>query len=68
MRLATEADLPTIVSIYNSTIPSRQSTADTVEVTVESRMEWFRQHIPDKRPLLVYEQDGKVVAWVSFQC
>jgi len=67
MRLATESDLPAIVSIYNSTVSTRQSTADTVEVTVESRMEWFRQHIPDKRPLLVHEQDGKVVAWVSFQ-
>ena len=67
MRLATESDMPAIVSIYNSTVPTRQSTADTVEVTVESRMDWFRQHIPDKRPLLVHEQDGKVVAWVSFQ-
>jgi phosphinothricin acetyltransferase len=67
MRIATESDLPVIVSIYNSTIPARQSTADTVEVTVESRRDWFRQHNPDKRPLMVHEQDNKVVAWVSFQ-
>jgi hypothetical protein len=67
MRLATENDLPAIVSKYNSTIPSRESTADTVEVTVESRKEWFDRHIPDKRPLMVQEQDEKVVAWVSFQ-
>jgi phosphinothricin acetyltransferase len=67
MRVATLNDLPVIVSIYNSTVPTRQSTADTVEVTVESKMEWFRQHVPGKRPLLVHEQDGKVVAWVSFQ-
>ena len=67
MRIANESDLPVIVSIYNSTIPTRQSTADTVEVTVASRMEWFRQHIPDKRPLMVHEEDNKVVAWVSFQ-
>jgi phosphinothricin acetyltransferase len=67
MRLATEEDLPAIVAIYNTTVPARQSTADTVEVTVESKMAWFRQHEPDKRPLLVHEQDGRIVAWVSFQ-
>ncbi len=67
MRIANESDLPAIVSIYNSTIPTRQSTADTVEVTVESRMDWFKQHDPHKRPLMVHEQDNKVVAWVSFQ-
>lgn len=67
MRIATESDLPAIVAIYNSIIPTRQSTADTVEVTVESRMDWFRKHIPDKRPLMVHEENNKVVAWVSFQ-
>ena len=67
MRLATVQDLPVVVAIYNTTVPTRQSTADTVEVSVSSRMEWFRQHVPDKRPLLVYEKDGRVVAWVSFQ-
>lgn len=67
MRHATDRDLPIIVSIYNSTIPTRQSTADTVEITVESRREWFKQHVPGRHPLLVHEEDGKVVAWVSFQ-
>ncbi len=67
MRIANERDLPAIVSIYNATIPTRQATADTVEVTVESRLKWFRQHTPDKLPLMVYEHDNRVVAWVSFQ-
>jgi len=67
MRIATENDLPAIVAIYNSTVPTRQSTADTVEISVESRREWFNQHMPAKRPLLVHEQDGRVIAWVSFQ-
>jgi phosphinothricin acetyltransferase len=67
MRNATENDLKDIVSIYNSTISTRQSTADTKEVSVESRLEWFRQHDPKKRPLLVHEDNNKVVAWVSFQ-
>lgn len=67
MRIAAEKDLPAIVAIYNTTVSTRQSTADTAEVSVASRMEWFRQHVPDKRPLLVHEQDGQIVAWVSFQ-
>lgn len=67
MRIATEGDLPTIVSIYNSTIPTRLATADTVEVTVGSRLEWFKQHSQDRLPLMVHEHDNKVVAWVSFQ-
>ena len=67
MRIATEKDLAAIVAIYNAAVPTRQSTADTTEVSVASRTEWFRQHVPDKRPLLVHEQDGRIVAWVSFQ-
>lgn len=67
MRIAKEYDLKDIVAIYNSTIPSRLATADTVPVTVESKREWFRQHAPDHRPLMVYEQDDTIAAWVSFQ-
>jgi phosphinothricin acetyltransferase len=67
MRVATEKDLPEIVAIYNTTVPTRQSTADTAEVSLASRIEWFRQHTSEKRPLLVHEQDGRIAAWVSFQ-
>ena len=67
MRIASEKDLVDIFAIYNSTISKRLSTADTFEVSVESKLEWFRQHDPKKRPLYVYEDNGKIVAWVSFQ-
>jgi phosphinothricin acetyltransferase len=67
MRHATESDLPRIVVIYNSTIPTRQSTADTEEVSVESKRDWFRKHTPDKRPIIVHEIEGEVTAWVSFE-
>ena len=67
MRHATESDLPRIVMIYNSTIPTRQSTADTEEISVESKRDWFRKHSPDKRPILVHEIEGEVAAWVSFE-
>lgn len=66
-RLATLADLPAIVAIYNSTIASRQVTADTEPISVESRLTWFHDHTPDRRPLWVVEgEDGSVLAWLSF--
>lgn len=65
-RLAQQADLPSIVEIYNSTIASRKVTADTEPQTVTSRQAWFEQHQNPKRPLYVLEQTGEVIAWLSF--
>jgi L-amino acid N-acyltransferase YncA len=65
-RLATLADLPRIVEIYNATIPSRQVTADLEPISVESRMQWFCEHQPESRPLWVFEFDSRVLAWLSF--
>jgi len=65
-RLARFDDLPQIVDIYNSTIASRQVTADTEPITVESRHAWFAEHTPERRPLWVIEQDGKIIGWLSY--
>jgi L-amino acid N-acyltransferase YncA len=65
-RLATIDDLPAIVAIYNSTIPSRQVTADTEPVSVESRMAWFAEHRPDRRPLWVVEDGQAIIGWLSY--
>ena len=65
-RDATLNDLPKIVEIYNSTIPSRLVTSDIEPVTVESRLSWFSEHTPDKRPLWVVESKN-IIGWVSFQ-
>jgi L-amino acid N-acyltransferase YncA len=62
IRIATEADLPAIVDIYNQSIPGGWSTADTRPVTVAERVEWFRKFEPAKRPIWVAEADGQVVA------
>jgi L-amino acid N-acyltransferase YncA len=67
-RIATLDDLPTIVAIYNSTIASRQVTADTEPVSVESRLPWFHDHQPGRRPLWVIEEadrDG-IIGWISY--
>ena len=65
-RPATRSDLPQIVDIYNSTIPSRMVTADTEPVSVESRVRWFEEHTADLRPLWVIDDVGRIVAWLSF--
>lgn len=66
-RNATPEDLPKIVEIYNSTIPSRMVTADTENVSVESRLQWFYDHNPETRPLwMIQDQEKNIMGWVSF--
>ena len=67
-RDAKRSDLEKITEIYNSTIASRLVTADTESVSVESKVKWFDEHSPDKRPLWVVEDEAnEIVGWVSFQ-
>src|SRR5438034_11801064 len=66
IRDATIADLPAIVAIYNSTVPSRMVTADTEPVSVESRQKWFHEHNPARHPLWVAGQDGQIAGWLSY--
>jgi L-amino acid N-acyltransferase YncA len=64
---ATIKDLDKIVEIYNSTVASRIVTADTEPVTVESKLKWFNEHSPEKRPLWIVVLNNETIGWVSFQ-
>lgn len=66
IRPANINDLPSIVGIYNQTIPLRYVTADLTPVTVESRIEWFHQ-FNSNRPLWVLEKDGIIKSWASLR-
>lgn len=66
IKIANEPDLPGIVAIYNESIPERQATADTELVSIESRLEWFRNH-KDKRPLWIAEKNQEIIGWASLQ-
>ena len=66
IRDAREADLEAIVRIYNAAIPGRLATADTEPVAVESRRPWLRDRDGARHPLWVFEQDERVVGWLSF--
>ncbi len=63
---ATLADLPLIVEIYNSTVPTRLVTADTEPVSVENKLDWFHAHNPVSRPLWMVKEEEKVIGWVSY--
>ncbi len=71
-RIAGCDDLPVIVDIYNSTIASREVTADTEPVTVASRAAWFAEHTPERRPLwVIHSADDtssapEVIGWMSY--
>lgn len=65
LRIAQMEDLLWIVSVYNSTIASRLSTADLEPVSVESRTEWFLLHQKKNRPLWIAEEQNVKVGWIS---
>jgi phosphinothricin acetyltransferase len=66
-RNATIEDLPQIVKIYNKAIEDGFSTADSVEVTADEKVDWFRSHDKKRYPILIKEYRGKIIAWVSLQ-
>ena len=71
-RIARPEDLPVIVDIYNSTVASREVTADTEPVTVASRQQWFDDHDAGRRPLWVIHAANdqsatpEVLGWMSY--
>lgn len=65
IRDARESDLPAIVNIYNSTIPSGMVTADTKPVSVQDRRAWFREHQSGRLPIWVAQTDDTIAGWLS---
>jgi len=68
IRDAIETDLTVIVEIYNQSIPSRMATGDITPITVESRLNWYREHSATSRPIWVVESEHNIISgWLSFQ-
>jgi phosphinothricin acetyltransferase len=65
LRLATEADLPAINAIYNHYVLTSTCTYDFEPITAETRVAWFREHDPERYPVIVAERDGAVIGWGS---
>lgn len=67
IRDAIEADLPSILDIYNAAIPRHIANGDLQPVSLDSRLNWFKDHNSSKRPIWVAEREGKICGWLSFQ-
>jgi L-amino acid N-acyltransferase len=65
LRLATADDLVAINDIYNYYVPRSTCTYQLELETIADREAWFREHSPDKYPVVVAEIDGRVVGWGS---
>ncbi|MEI6474898.1 MAG: N-acetyltransferase family protein [Planctomycetota bacterium] len=65
-RLATRADLPAVLAIYNASVPTHMSTADLTPQLMPAREAWWEQRDHATRPVLVSEDAGRVIAWGAF--
>jgi phosphinothricin acetyltransferase len=63
--LATEDDLAAINEIYNYYVPRSTCTYQLEPESIEDRTAWFREHSPDKYPVVVATMHGEVVGWGS---
>ncbi len=64
IRLATEADLTAINTIYNHFVLTCTCTYQEVPETLESRQKWLVAH-GSTHPAVVVELDGRVAGWGS---
>ncbi len=64
VRRATLSDASAIAEIYNHYVRTSTATFDTEEKSVADREQWLAHH-GDEHPVLVAEEDGRVVAWGS---
>ena len=64
IRPAASGDLSAIRDIYNDAILNTVATFDTVARSPEDMIRWFGEHVP-RYPVLVAEDDGRVVGWAS---
>ncbi|MDX1808153.1 MAG: GNAT family N-acetyltransferase [Sulfurospirillaceae bacterium] len=66
-RVAEIDDLPEIINIYNDAINDGISTVHSDIITPDNKIEWFKSHDKDTRPILVKEYKNKIISWIDFQ-
>lgn len=65
IRAATVRDVEAIAEIYNQAVLASTASWDLVPQTVEERAAWLADHTDPRHPVLVAEEDGRVIAWGS---
>ncbi|RXY99890.1 GNAT family N-acetyltransferase [Fictibacillus sp. S7] len=66
IREATSNDLKDILAIYNDAILNTTAVYAYQPQTLEKRQIWYQQKRDENYPILVYEQDNKVVGFATF--
>ena len=65
IRDATAVDLEMINQIYNHYVATSSATPEDAPWTKEQREKWFKSHLEDGLPVLVVENQGRVVGFAS---
>ena len=65
IRPATSKDYSEIVKIYNHAVDEKFATADTEHISIESRHDWFAQHLSETYPIYVAEENDEIIGWCS---
>lgn len=65
IRQAIESDLPALLAIYNYEVVNSVATFDLEPKTLEQRRVWFEEHNVGNHPLIVAQEDGKVIGYAS---
>ncbi len=65
IRNAVINDLEELLYIYNYEVKNGTATLDITEQTYEQRKEWFNAHGTNRNPLIVAEEDGKVIGYAT---
>ncbi|WP_407539819.1 GNAT family N-acetyltransferase [Deinococcus radiomollis] len=70
VRLATRADVPDILDIYNEAVLNTTASYDLEPVSLESRLEWFGEKQRSGHPVFVAErmagEGGEVLGWSTY--
>jgi L-amino acid N-acyltransferase YncA len=65
VRLATAADLFAINEIYNYYVTRSTCTYQLELESMEDRTAWFRDHPPERYPVVVTERQSEILGWGS---
>lgn len=66
IRPATEADLPTILAIYNDAVVNTAAIWNDDIVDLDNRIAWFRTRTGQGFPVLVAVEDDRVLGYASY--
>ncbi|MFC3834865.1 MULTISPECIES: GNAT family N-acetyltransferase [Deinococcus] len=66
VRLATRADVPAILDIYNHAVIHTTASYDLEPVSLDSRLAWFDHKVDGGWPVLVTVGGGGVTGWATF--